>query len=78
MKKIIFASLFFLAAAPLLLFQETSTVFKNNKKFLRGELKNEGEKGRRIEGEKREDRGQPGVGTRFIASSELKASKPGV
>ena len=40
-------------------------------------------KGRRIEGEKIEDRrqrtddrGRPGVGTRFIASSELKASKP--
>ncbi|MGD2084938.1 MAG: outer membrane beta-barrel protein [Candidatus Aminicenantes bacterium] len=30
MKKIIFTLLFFLAAAPLLLFQETNTVFKNN------------------------------------------------
>ena len=42
-------------------------------------------KGGRVEGEKIEDRGQgtgdrrqPGVGTRFITSSELKASIPGV
>jgi hypothetical protein len=38
MKKIIFAALFFLAAAPLLLFQETGDVFENNQKFLRGGL----------------------------------------
>jgi hypothetical protein len=33
-------------------------------------------KDRRMEGEKTEDRGRPGVGTRFIASVELKASIP--
>jgi hypothetical protein len=36
MKKIIFAALFFLTAAPLLLFQKTEDVLKNNQKLLRG------------------------------------------
>ncbi len=36
MKKLIFAVLFFLALAPLLLFQETEDVLKNNQKFLQG------------------------------------------
>jgi len=52
MKKLIFTALFFLAAAPLLLFQETVDVLKNNQKLLRGELKNEGWKGGRVEGKK--------------------------
>jgi hypothetical protein len=62
-----------------------------NQKFLRGGLNqwvsesvgqlvswSVRQKIRRVEGEKTEDRRRPGVGTRFIASSELKASKPGV
>jgi hypothetical protein len=60
MKKTTFAALFFLAAAPLLLFQETEDVIKNNQKLLRGGEKREAgklgswevEKTGRVEGEK--------------------------
>jgi excinuclease ABC subunit A len=60
-----------------------SIKFFQIKSFCGGELNDEGWKGRRVEGEKTENgrqktggRGRLGVGTRFIASSELEASIP--
>jgi hypothetical protein len=56
---------------------QTLTETATNKKFLRGELKNEGWKGRRVEGEKlrRLKRGlkasTPGVQTTFIESHNI-------
>ena len=50
---------------------------KHNQKFLRGGRQKTEDRGQKTEDRRQrtEDRGRPGVGTRFIASSELKASK---